>query len=352
MRVLIPCKDSCNPYVSELCQALRGLGLSVDFGLRQFWLNEGEYDIVHLHWPEALFGWKSLDWMQVRSLFHDVLPAWRRTSRIVITRHNAVSHLRDNEYWRHVYSRIFDCVDGVVHLGETGVEQFTRQFSNRGMCHVVIPNQLFATYGDPVDPGAARKRLHIPSRAKVILAFGSIRHDAERRLLLDAFCRLGIRQKLLLAPSFGSPIRPSRRKPLEWLAWELKHHEVLWPQRLRLGNSSVPADAVKLFMSAADVVVIPRLDTLNSGVLPLAFQFGKVVAGPDVGNMGPVLSATGNPTFDPSSTASCAAAMERALALAMEGFGSQNAQYAKKHWGRDKSAELHKKFYESVLERK
>lgn len=349
MRVLVASEFNASPYVAELCQALRVQGVIVDSGLKRFWLNEGRYDIVHLQWPEALFEWKSTDWIQMRSLFHDILPAWRTGSRIVITRHNAVSHLRNNEYWSYLYSHIYDYVDGVVHLGESGIDQFRSEYGNAVHCDAVIPIHTLDAYGDSMDSGAARKRLNISSRTKVILAFGAMRHDEERHLLLEAFTRLTTRKKLLLVPSFGSPMRPSRRNPLKWFAWELKHHELFWPRRLRLGRSSVPADMVKFYFSAADVILIPRIDTLNSAVVPLAFQFGKVVAGPDVGNMGPILKAAGNPTFDPMSVSSCISAIESALQMASQGLGLRNAIRAKDLWAKDKVARMHKDFYESVL---
>lgn len=46
------------------------------------------------------------------------------------------------------------------------------------------------------------------------------------------------------------------------------------------------------YMAASDVIFIQRKDILNSGNVPLAFLYHKVVVGPKVGNIGELLSET------------------------------------------------------------
>jgi hypothetical protein len=95
--------------------------------------------------------------------------------------------------------------------------------------------------------------------------------------------------------------------------------------------------------------LIPRIDTLNSGVVPLAFQFARVVVGPDIGNIGPMLKAAGNPVFDTASVSNCVSAIEAGLQLASAGLGRRNAARAKELWTLDKVAAMHRDVYESVL---
>ena len=46
-------------------------------------------------------------------------------------------------------------------------------------------------------------------------------------------------------------------------------------------------------------IVIPRVDSLNSGNVFLCFTFARQVIGPDIGNIGEVLKVTGNPVYVP-----------------------------------------------------
>jgi glycosyltransferase involved in cell wall biosynthesis len=215
--------------------------------------------------------------------------------------------------------------------------------------HAVIPLPVYAGYQSGVGGTAARRLLRIPSHASVILVFGSVRNAQERELVQSAVLQARIPAKVLVAPSFGTPVRPSRRHPLAWLRWEAGHHELLWPRRLRVGSARVRDDRVHLYFSAADVVLLPRMDTLNSGVLPLAFQYGRVVVGPDCGNMGPVLRATRNPVFDPSSPHSCAAALEEGVRRCAEGAGAANAAYAAERWSLRRIAQMHVEFYTDLM---
>jgi hypothetical protein len=350
LRVLIACnEDDVQPYVGTLCQSLRDIGVTVDSGLNRFWIPHDEYDIVHLQWPEALFQWRNPVWSDLWTLFHDVLPEWRASARIVITRHNAAPHDKFNPYWRSLYDHIYGYVDGVVHLGDYGISNFSSDVGSTVRWQATIPHHIFRAYGELVGMPTARKILSIPEKKKVVLVFGSLRNNEERQLLLDAFTNLSIKKKLLLVPNFGSPIRPPRRNPIKWLAWELNHHEFILPRQLRLGRSPVPDDWVKFYFSAADVVLIPRIDTLNSGVVPLAFQFAKVVTGPNVGNIGLILRASGNPTFDPTSALDCARSLEVALEMKDNGLADRNKSLATDRWSYDRIAKMHLDFYEKML---
>jgi hypothetical protein len=344
------CEADGNPYVRELCQSLGEQGVTVDLGLGEFWLKQSDYDIVHIQWPEALFQWKNILWSDIKPLFRDVLPEWRNSARILVTRHNETPHQSSNKHWMYLYDHIYDNVDGVVHLGAVGVDKFKTRFAERIKYHSIIPHPVYSAYGEALDKLASRRRLHISRERNVVLAFGALRHDPERRLLQTAFSMADIPWKILVAPRFGQCLRPSEGGILNRIRWELKHRELLWPRQLILDNAFVPDDMVKVFFAAADVVIIPRLNVLNSGVVPLAIQYGKVVIGPNVGNIGEILRATGNPTFDPSSVESCSSAIEEAFRLAEAGLGLENARYAEEHWAKDKTARMHVKFYESMLE--
>ena len=81
------------------------------------------------------------------------------------------------------------------------------------------------------------------------------------------------------------------------------------------------------------MVLIQRVDALNSGNLPMAFHAGKVVVGPNVGNVGQILRETGNFTFDPHDTDSAVCALQKALTETTK--GKENRTYAKEHWASD-----------------
>lgn len=99
---------------------------------------------------------------------------------------------------------------------------------------------------------------------------------------------------------------------------------------IRFSHEVIPDDLMQCYFCAADVMLIQRLDILNSGNLPMAFHAGKVVVGPDVGNVGQILSETGNFTFNPHDMSNAVSALLKALTETTK--GKENKTYATEHW--------------------
>ena len=55
--------------------------------------------------------------------------------------------------------------------------------------------------------------------------------------------------------------------------------------RVRLDARRIPMEEVQNFFAAADIVALPYLEGTTSGVLKLAFAFGKPVVATDVGDL-------------------------------------------------------------------
>ena len=52
-------------------------------------------------------------------------------------------------------------------------------------------------------------------------------------------------------------------------------------------ESGIPFNMMSKLLSATDVLFIPRIDSLNSGLVQLGFTYGCVVLGSKFGNIGP-----------------------------------------------------------------
>ena len=86
------------------------------------------------------------------------------------------------------------------------------------------------------------------------------------------------------------------------------------------------------YIIASDLLMIQRKRILNSGNLPLAFLFKKVVIGPDYGNIRNILKESGNPTFNPDNTNSIVRALTQGYQMAQVHKGEDNYLYAKQHF--------------------
>ena len=82
----------------------------------------------------------------------------------------------------------------------------------------------------------------------------------------------------------------------------------------------------------------------------MAFHAGKVVVGPDVGNVGPILCKTGNFIYDPHDMRSAVSALQNALEATSK--GGENKTYATEHWSSERIAASLLKYYQQALYRK
>lgn len=340
MKILIVYKSSGlsdNPFVRLLAEGIRACGFEVVCSADEFWHNAAAYDIVHFQWPEELFGWSYPSPGQVAELGERLRMLREQGIPIVYTRHNTLPHKGDDRV-REAYRLIGEYADAVVHLGDYSLRQFRERYPDSRQIHAVIPHHIYeGVYGPGITRGEARQRLGIPADSFVVLAFGAFRHAFERKLTWRAFRRLHVPEKFLLAPRLWPyTLNGSYRRGLKRLATRMLYYgahaaERLFRCRITSAEGLIPDAELPAYFTAADVVFIQRTDILNSGNVPQAFAFGRVVAGPAAGNIGGMLEATGNPVFDASDPASVDRALAEAARLADAGHGGENLEYAHEH---------------------
>ena len=175
----------------------------------------------------------------------------------------------------------------------------------------------------------ARQRLHLPQDKKIILSFGKFRNDKERNFVLNLKKRIE-NSSLFLMPGFYRETLHTWN-PKKFIA-RLYHTICYRLKGIRFSNEVIPDDLMQCYYCAADVVLIQRLDILNSGNLPMAFAAGKVVVGPNVGNVGEILRETGNFVFGPTNMDAAAQAIQEALIASETDKGIKNKKFAEEHW--------------------
>lgn len=179
----------------------------------------------------------------------------------------------------------------------------------------------------------SRNKLGLPTDKFIILTFGSYRNEEEQRLVVDAFEHLPMSDKFLLAPGFYNNCFTNRKTPIQNLLryrTQKKKFRLDTNRALQL-HEKISNTELPYYFSAADIVLIQRKEILNSGNVPMALFFHKVVAGPKFGNIGELLDLTGNPTFDLTDSHSVIEAVAHARQLANTGYGEKNAEFARQN---------------------
>ena len=342
--VLVACRTTVeNPYVSQL---VRGLSEHSQVNratqsLQSFWMGPSAFDILHLQWPEALFRWQEPSEWELGYL-SDKLVEWARQSLIITTVHNILPHEHTGRSARQLYETVYEHSDGIIHLGETSKTEFNRHFNHSGgQQHRVIPHGNYSCFPNTVPQSEAREELGLEDSDTVCLAFGALRGFEEVELLINGFNAWNqTSKKLIIAGRLPWP--EQRNRQWLFLKWNAMKRSVQFHQ------GWIPDEKVQIYLNSADVVVIPRIDSLNSGNVALGFTFGRVVVGPIGGVIGEQLRGAENPTYDPRSYASLASALDEAVELVKRNHGERNQRVAQERWNWSNVAEDHVDFYHHV----
>lgn len=354
---------SLNPYPQTIFDRLAEKhGILCDTSVPRFFLpDEFDYDIIHINWSEALISeLVNTDLLIASDNFYpelfcirEALMKWRAKAKVVFTRHNELPHAGGNEFRILVEDLVLKHAHAVIHLGEYSRSSFLAERKAGSTIHTVIPHHMYDNYPNDTTKAASRTRLKIPSDASLILVFGAVRKEEEKDFILRVFKEVGARRKMLLSPRWYVEDF-SRYGRLTRIRRKLNQRIYKWSnsRNMRLGNfrKSIPDENVQYYFNAADVVLIPRLKTLNSGVIPLAYAFGKPVVGPETGNLGEILESAGNATFKPADYVKAAGIITDLLSSGDTAEqGRRNHQFGLENFSLDIVSDAHLDLYKKLL---
>jgi hypothetical protein len=286
--------DSINTFERNLVRSLAAYGCSVSLlPLEEF--NVGDFDLIHIHWPEHLLT-KSL------SSYPDLLSKIREISLtvpIVFTVHNIKPHAWSNFDGLSFYEKCFSLASGFIHLAPPSIQILKDKFSSiPASLHCVIPHgpypYLAKNSFEPPDISCqASKYL----RCQVTI-FGTIRTSEE--LVIIWLCKLAT---YALGMNFVSVCRgrithPTIANPLNLFlrifSVTLNRFSFLFGV---LRHSSLDSEGLEDLISTSNILFIPRVDSLNSGLVYFGLSRNQLVVGPDIGNIGHTLDEYGGCSF-------------------------------------------------------
>lgn len=348
MKVLfaIDSQSVSNPFVSTICESLRSKGIEVKINLNELWTNIEAYDIVHFQWPEAIYLWeKAISKEQVLRLSNLLQKAKKNNTKIAITCHNLKPHTITDSNVISLYDIIYQNGDLFLHMGSYSLELLKEKYPKAQ--HYILPHHIYDTiYEFEKQKDLCRKHLGIPNKDFCILCFGEFRTEEERNLILELKKKIG-KGIVFSTPGFFRKrlLSKSLMRSVQNIIKFVKYRK----NGIKFSRKFINTTDTERYFCAADVVMIQRIDILNSGNLPMAFAAGKVVIGPDKGNVGEILRQTGNPTFIPTNPYSIIDAINKAKELVSSGKGQWNKAYAEKHWTTNFIAQQLIHYYNKIL---
>jgi beta-1,4-mannosyltransferase len=248
----------------------------------------GKYDILHFHWPEGELNSERGAFIKFTRLFKnlrliDFMRA--RGTKVFWTVHNLSSHERRNArleawFWREFTRRL----DGLIALSDTGLKAIREQFPALApVPGYVIPHGHFRDEYQNRSDMSPRQALRLDGRSRVLLFFGQIREYKNVDKLVDTF--RAIRDDSLNLCIAGRPLDETMEAKLRALAPS--------DSRIRLDLRHIPRAEVRCYFEAADIVVLPYREILNSGSAILALSLNRPVLVPRIGAMGELQDIVG-----------------------------------------------------------
>lgn len=335
-----------NPFVRTLVESISELGADVTCSLNDFWHSWKKYDVIHLQWPNLL-----VEGLETAESLRSHLQLIKNYGiPLVITCHNLHPHYTKDSIVNEGYDIVYDMVDCFIHMGSYSCNLLKEKYPSAK--HVIIPHHIYDTiYKSIPTKEEAIKLLHLNPKLKYVLCFGTFRHDEEREIAIKASEIMSEYNGKILAPSFSpfffrrdiKGLRITLNEFIQHLRCRFKHRNII------ITRGFVSDKDLPYYYAASDIALIHRKEILNSGNLPMAFYMGKVVVGPNVGNVGEILRETGNPTFDIHDNDSLGSAVELAMTLVAHNKGEENRQYGINNLSSNIIAQQHKDLYQTLI---
>ena len=276
-----------NPYNFLLYSAIRQCGAEVaEYSSTS--LLTSRWDILHLHWPESLLetgSRLSALWSEKKYLF--LLDYIRkRDTQVVWTVHDLKPHdLVFPDLEHRFWDAVLDRIDGLTALTRSGLDLALQRFPQLApLPAFVIPHGHYrGQYPSGITRQEARARLQVAADNPVITYFGQIRPYKNVPRLIECVRDGDDRLDLFVCG------RLSKRVDMET---ELRRAAGDDP-RIHLLLQFIPDDEVQIYLAAADLLVFPYRDILNSGSALLGLSFDRPVLVPNRGAMMELQHAVG-----------------------------------------------------------
>jgi len=287
-----------NPYTSLIYSEVAKAGIEV-VEYDPFRAPFRHADVIHVHWPESVFDHTLTEAIPTtESLLFAIKRLRQRGTKLLWTIHNLRAHdykhpKSEERFWNRYVAQL----DGVVALTKAGLEAARVRFGALGNCPAwIVPHPHYrGQYPDTLNREQARQRLNLPARANVMLAFGRMYDYKKVPALIRAVRSVPNENWVVLVA--GNPRDAS-------IAEELRR-EAGTDSRIHLHLRYIPSDEAQVFFRAADLVVEPYREILNSGTALLALSFDRPVLVPHHGAGVDLHRDFGKPwvqTFEPELT--------------------------------------------------
>lgn len=307
-----------NPYTWLLYSHMPGTVSVSEFSLKL--LLRERFDVFHLHWPvETLVRHPNIWMARARVLAFWLLlklSKWRGT-KIVWTIHDEKPHVVLHQKladW--ITGQLVTQTDGYINLCEAGKRAVKKSLPGLGNTPgaVVRHGHYRGCYPNKMSREAARSQLGLTPNTTTLLYLGYISPYKNVPHLIKTFHELPVSDQPVTLLIAGKPDNQALKQAVLEAVGDADN--------VQLHLRFIQDEELQVFFKAADLVVLPFQEILNSGSLLLALSFNRAVLAPKLGAVTDMQDEVGKrwvKTYEGAFTAEVLrAAMREALPVSEE----------------------------------
>lgn len=229
-------------------------------------LRNDQYDVVHTQW--LIFS--PVDYYYIRKIK-------KLGIKLVVTIHDILPFNQKFYDFRY-HKKIYELADNIIVQADNNIKRFDELFPEMAGKETMIPHGHFLDYADRISCNEARKHLNIQTNKIVLLFFGQIKKVKGVGDLLNAFLKVYKKNPDILLIIAGSV----------WKDDFSSYQEIIdsnpdMRNQIKTDIRYIPDEEVKYYYSAADCCILPYKDVYQSGVIQLAYAYGKPVIATSIG---------------------------------------------------------------------
>lgn len=269
------------------------------FGSREDY--EESYDIVNIHFPEAIFNWIPPTPSQLQK-FEKELMYWKQHSKIVLLFNDHQTHYDTKGFFEPLFKLVNSYVDLVIHFGTYSMKKFKSRFPEKCM-HKNINHPIYDSLLK-MSTENFENRFNTNFEGKyVVSAIGNIRSKDEALMVLKVFKKIPVKNKVLVVPNmynlFAIPkMFPYRFRKIYRFFVKLYYFFPLQHKQCVFHYNHISYELMVDLVKKTSLIIIPRKSSINSGVLFMGLTFNKAMVIPRIGNLTEVANKFNFPSLD------------------------------------------------------
>lgn len=275
-----------NPIQALLYDSIEKYGAKIsEFSMRKlFW---EPWNVWHLHWPveSILVRRKGSRFLRLFEFWMELKVARLKKIKIFWTAHNLRPHERNQPLLERVIWRaLLANIDGIICMSDLAKQALLDEHPRcRSIPIFTIPHGHYrGAYPDVMSKGEARAVLGISADEFVGVFIGQIRPYKGVAQLVRCFVEARLTNSKLLIAGVAE----------DGLMREIERAAVPDPN-IRLYFGFVDRKDIQKYLRAADLVILPYIEILNSGSAILALSFDRPILVPAQGVLSELRSIVG-----------------------------------------------------------